>query len=648
MTAAPSRGSLERRLPFVMTAVLVVVLGISLLVTSGTLSRNAEGRARDRLGSAVRQIAASVESELAARGTRLRDAARSPAVHAALLRGDTAGVGVQLERLQSTPLDTLPAELWDRAGETIARVRPRARFGPTPLGPTELVALTLRDEHDRTARSPHTSFSPMFVVGSEVHFIGITPVLDDDKVIGYVVQERRVTGPTSATQRFRELTGEQVSMLMHNDSGDIWALAPGTAVAAPRERADQPEAITWERGDEQVLMAAEAPVRGAPWMVALDTPIASVRARSRGTMITLLGVSLVLVAVGAILSWLVGRRITRPLVALTRAAEAIARGDEPRRSGAASRARDEVDRLAASFDAMSGEITASRRELERRVTESRATAATLEQTNRRLAEAIERAEHAQGEAERANSAKSDFLAVMSHELRTPLNAIAGYTQLLELGVYGTLNDAQRDALARIGRSEEHLLALINDVLNFAKIDAGRVSYNVADIPLDEVLSGIEPLVAPQVREKKLRFAYLACDPQLLVHADGEKLRQIVLNLVTNAIKFTPPGGRVIVECEVDGDVVRVHVRDTGVGIPTERLVRIFEPFVQGERALNKPNEGVGLGLAIAHDLTTGMGGTLSVQSEEGKGSVFSVTLPRNRGSAAVSPKSAEEVRLERA
>ncbi|MDQ3995478.1 MAG: HAMP domain-containing histidine kinase, partial [Gemmatimonadota bacterium] len=293
----------------------------------------------------------------------------------------------------------------------------------------------------------------------------------------------------------------------------------------------------------------------------------------------------------------------------THAAEAIARGDEARPVD--DRGGDEIARLAASFNQMAGEVAASRRELERRIAE---------------------AEQARAEAERASRAKSDFLAVMSHELRTPLNAIGGYAQLLELGVHGPINDAQRDALARLARSQAHLLRLINDVLSFAKLDAGQVQYAVTDVALDAALANLEPLVAPQVSAKRLTFTWRACgDPPLTARADPDKLQQVMVNVVANAIKFTPAGGTIAIDCDSTDDRVDIRVRDTGVGIPAERLPFIFEPFVQGDRALNRPHDGVGLGLAISRDLVRGMGGDLTVESVVGAGSIFTISLPRNDG-----------------
>jgi signal transduction histidine kinase len=238
------------------------------------------------------------------------------------------------------------------------------------------------------------------------------------------------------------------------------------------------------------------------------------------------------------------------------------------------------------------------------------------------------AEDAREAAESANQAKAAFLATMSHELRTPLNAIGGYVELMDMGLRGDLSAEQRHDLARIRRSQQHLLGLINDVLHFAKLDAGHVTFTVAPVELDRLIRDLEPLIAPQVRAKGLAYVYRGCDPQLRALADAEKLQQILLNLLSNAVKFTGPGGRVEVECGVRGEgSVWVSVRDTGVGIPRDRLRTVFEPFVQAEQKLTRVHEGIGLGLAISRDLARGMGGELSAESEVGVGSVFTVVVP---------------------
>jgi signal transduction histidine kinase len=218
---------------------------------------------------------------------------------------------------------------------------------------------------------------------------------------------------------------------------------------------------------------------------------------------------------------------------------------------------------------------------------------------------------------------------MSHELRTPLNAIRGYAELLALGVYGGVTDAQRDALARITHSERHLLGLITEILDFARLETGRARYNLADVPLGEVLAEAHALVDPQLRGKGLAFARDGCACEgVVVRADAGKARQIVLNLLSNALKFTAAGGRVELRCRAEPTMAVVEVVDSGAGIPAAELERVFEPFVQLARGRTNAVTGSGLGLAISRELARGMGGDLTAESTVGAGSLFRLTLPR--------------------
>jgi signal transduction histidine kinase len=173
------------------------------------------------------------------------------------------------------------------------------------------------------------------------------------------------------------------------------------------------------------------------------------------------------------------------------------------------------------------------------------------------------------------------------------------------------------------------MAVITDILNFARVDAGRVEYAMERVVVAEVLGELRSLVAPQLEYKSLSLDLDECDPAIAVRADREKLRQVLLNLVANAIKFTGDGGRITIACVEDSaaGTATIRVRDTGVGIPADRLDSIFEPFVQLHRTLSQPVEGTGLGLAISRDLARGMHGDLSAESTEGKGATFTLTLP---------------------
>jgi len=250
------------------------------------------------------------------------------------------------------------------------------------------------------------------------------------------------------------------------------------------------------------------------------------------------------------------------------------------------------------------------------------------------AQGIERArlyeaeKDARARAEEANKAKTDFLTMMSHELRTPLNAIGGYADLMQAGIRGPVTEDQILDLQRIKRNQHHLLSLINDVLNFAKLQAGIVNVIEREFDLDNVASGIEALVTPQIIAKDLSYRFIGATERCVCCGDPEKVEQILLNLLSNAIKFTESGGVVTMSIESSDGFAEVRVSDTGVGISPDKLQMVFEPFVQLNRSRTSINEGTGLGLAISRDLARAMNGELSVESNVGSGSTFKLRLAR--------------------
>ncbi|HEY4306187.1 MAG TPA: PAS domain S-box protein [Gemmatimonadaceae bacterium] len=231
-------------------------------------------------------------------------------------------------------------------------------------------------------------------------------------------------------------------------------------------------------------------------------------------------------------------------------------------------------------------------------------------------------------AESANKAKGEFLASMSHELRTPLNAIGGYADLLLAGVTGGLTPTQREYLERMRRSQQHLLAIINDLLNFSRIEAGRVQYDMAEISLRGAMTSVVSMVEALAMQRNLKLD-VNLDTDLVVVGDAPKVEQILLNLLSNSIKFTEAGGRITMAAFPDGECAGVRVTDTGVGIPADKLESIFEPFVQVGRTFATSHEGVGLGLAISRDLARAMNGDLTAESTPDVGSSFALTLRRS-------------------
>jgi len=246
-------------------------------------------------------------------------------------------------------------------------------------------------------------------------------------------------------------------------------------------------------------------------------------------------------------------------------------------------------------------------------------------------EAREEADAQRAEAQIAGEAKLQFLTTMSHELRTPLNAIAGHVQLLEMELHGPISNAQRDALTRVQRAQQHLMGLINDVLNFARLETGTIEYDLQPTDLGEVMADVAPMIEPQLAAKGVQYELRLPDTPAVVWGEADKIRQILINLLGNAVKFTPPGGRVLVDVGFRSGtphVTYLRVQDTGIGVPRTRQPLIFDPFVQAHRSLTHPTEGTGLGLAISRDLARGMGGDLRVRSTEGQGSTFTLTLRR--------------------
>ena len=256
-----------------------------------------------------------------------------------------------------------------------------------------------------------------------------------------------------------------------------------------------------------------------------------------------------------------------------------------------------------------------------------ASRAALSADNARL---FRDAEAARNEAQVANSAKMDFLAAMSHELRTPLNAIAGYVDLIALGVRGPVTPEQLTDLERISQNERHLASLIEDILNYAKVEAGRVEYEIREIDVNKAIADVASLMSAPYGTKGVSLSFTAPEDPATALGDEARLRQVLVNLLGNAVKFTPSGGTVSLSREVDVEAVRITCRDTGKGIPGDKLDAIFEPFVQVAATASGKRDGLGLGLAISRDLMRGMRGDLLVESELGVGSAFTLVLPRRQ------------------
>ncbi len=292
-----------------------------------------------------------------------------------------------------------------------------------------------------------------------------------------------------------------------------------------------------------------------------------------------------------------------------------------------SRQREVAAARLAALEESNHLLQTQARQLEHQTNEAKELAHELALTNEELRAVISEAKKAWAAADAANRSKAEFLAVMSHELRTPLNSIGGYVDLLEMELRGPLTDAQKADLARIKRSQEHLLGIINDILNFTRLEATELKYDVIDVPVRALISDLDDVVSSLARAKSLDYECDSPAGSVFTRTDPDKLRQIMLNLISNAVKFTPEGGRIKVGYTVHDKTVSIHVEDNGQGIPSDKQEAVFEPFVQLDRGLTRTTDGTGLGLAISRGLARAMDADITLTSEVGVGSTFTLTLP---------------------
>jgi len=630
-----SRWSLTRKLPLLTAATVVLVAATLLSVTYRALVQSRSEALHERLGRVAKQLGASSEQSTRTRNAQLHAIAHDSLVVGVLRRGaviaqpDTASPAMRaLARVRVATDSEMPVELWTTAGRRLVHlgrdvpddmlrdVRPELRWRGAHLEQARVAPVVAGDS---------VQLGALYATGNRTVYWTVVPVTDHGAPLGYIAQQRRVGSSAQAAAMVRELIGSNASVYVRNSGDDFWATLTGEPVSGPIRRDTTEGGFSAVRATGRVI-GAEARLAGTPWTLVLESPADVVLIEPRATVRRLMLYSLLITLAGVLVSWLVSRRITRPLVDLSAAAGALAEGDYQRRVRRAREDGDEIQRLGASFNRMANEVETAQRALAAQVAEARGASRALERASREAGEARDA-------AEQANKAKSDFLAVMSHELRTPLNAIGGYTEILEMGIYGPVTDKQRDAIARIARSQQALLSLINDVLNFAKLEAGEVQFAIQDVSLTASLEALDALIAPQIAARRLRYHVNRCADDLVVRADPEKLQQVLLNLLSNAIKFTAEGGEIELSCTTRGERVLIRVRDSGIGIAADRLAAIFDPFIQVGRALNRPHEGVGLGLSISRDLAEGMGGTLAVESEVEVGSTFTLELAQVTPSA---------------
>jgi signal transduction histidine kinase/CheY-like chemotaxis protein len=602
--ALPAFQSFRVRLPVLISALIVIVLAAFLWAAyrevKGTLLQAGGARAQ----GAADQLANLLQPS-AQRLNELRRIAASDPVRRCVERSTDEACGAARATLAALT-GNMPQmiELWNRAGQRV------------------LVSATPKAEGRLPAGSAPSAVGvgPLHAYGDVVYSENVVEIHEPSAGesaaptaarLGFLVVRRPLQAASTADVLNR-LVGSGASVKIGNRTDEVWTDL-SKRVPPPAVDLRRPGVSEYRGADGKDRVGALADIRGTPWALWVEFPKAFVLAPADAFLGRLTLVGFVIVGVAAILVSILSARITTPLHDLTNASEAIASGDYARR--VATDRRDEMGRLGAAFNTMADQVDQMHQDLETRV----------QQRTCELEQNAEALKLARVEAERANLAKSEFLSRMSHELRTPLNAILGFAQVLEMeGVRAE----QADNVRQILRGGQHLLELINEVLDISRIETGRLSLSPEPVAPHDVVDRAVALVQPLAAEREITVTVQPIpdrSPALL--ADRHRLNQILLNLLSNAVKYNRRSGTVTVAFERgSANRSRIAVTDTGAGIPAAKLRLLFQPFERLEAAETSV-EGTGLGLALSRALAHAMGGTIGVDSVVDRGSTFWVELP---------------------
>jgi signal transduction histidine kinase len=592
-----------------MAGLLTIAISALLLAIHGELERAEVEAAHARLINGVRELGELVDQGAQGNIRQQVSVSRLPIVRDFVIRRSGSEVdSAQLHGVLNQFVGQAPGryvELVSPSGEVLLSAGSR----PDALAPRTM-------ELARRLRSADSILNGLPVLsGGQAYTPTAAPVVEGEFVRGALIRWARIGASPATEAAITHIVDPRAEVYFSHPEAGLVIDPGGDVRPADFVIGDSVTSFTTQRNGEE-LLGARTMLSGSAWRIVALVPREEIVAGASALFRRLLLAGVAIVLIGALIAWLASRRITKPLIRVTEAAEALASGEPSQPIGLTR--RDEIGRLAATFDEMA----------------------------HRISEAHERLTMARADAESANAAKSRFLGTMSHEIRTPLNAIIGYSEFLLVGIGGPVSPQQRAYVERVQTSARHLLALVSDLLDLSSIEAGRLRVECHPAPLRDAVHDAVAVLESQalVREVTLRAQ---CDSALWYRGDPARLRQILINLLSNAVKFSNKGGEVALVCVAteDPDPAVAHheesrwttvtVRDGGIGIAPDKVEAIWDPFVQGDDSRTRTHGGSGLGLTISRRLARLMQGDITVESEPGRGAAFTVWLPSSTPESAV-------------